>query len=203
MIAYGECITGILHENEDNILIDNKRHLYAIADGVTTSSLGKGSIASKKAVKYLSKLFDGNLKRTIEKVNRKICEDKTTNKKIGETTLTAVYFNGNFLECCWVGDSLAFLVRNDKLMKIAKKYKPVQALGYKKVNIRSTNVKIKKGDYVILTSDGITDVLNEDEILNIVKVGKKPKLIVKKLIEESTKKPKAYDDKSAIVVLVE
>jgi len=87
IISFGETEKGEDHlENEDAILVDDKLKLYAVVDGVTLPYGGKE--AAKRAIKYLKFYFKDDLKKAIENVNKKICENKTKNQEIGSTTLT-------------------------------------------------------------------------------------------------------------------
>jgi len=60
---------------------------------------------------------------------------------------------------------------------------------------------LQKGDYVIFSTDCVTDALDNKEILAIVKKHKEPKDIVNYLIKETKKKPRFYKDDLSVIVL--
>ncbi len=207
IVSFGKTEKGEDHlENEDTILIDDELRLYAVADGVSLPYGGKK--ASKKAIEYLKFYFRGNLKEAIKIVNRKVYEDKIKDQEIGHTTLTAVHIKEKTLEVGHVGDSYAFIIRKNKIREITT---PdgirgtgilTQAVGQQNINVHFYEEILEKGDYIILSTDGITDVLKNEEILDIVKKYKKPKDIVETLIKETKRKSRSYkDDLSVIVIL--
>ena len=208
LISFGISAKGEDHqENEDNFLIDEKLKLFAVADGVTIPKGGK--IAAEKTIEYLQKLFEGDLKKTVENVNRKLAEEKYAAGFEGYTTLIVAFFNNKALQLCSVGDSPALLVRNGniKCLTIIDRYPGttglVQVIGQDLVHAHSTKKMIENGDCLILATDGITDVLSEIEILKIVEKNKKPEAIARALVENAKKKQQAYnDDKTVVVVSV-
>jgi protein phosphatase len=206
IISFGKTEKGEDHlENEDIILVDNELKLYTVADGVTLPYGGKQ--ASERAIKYLKSYFKGDLKKAIGDINKKICDDKTKNPNIGSTTLTSVFVKGKTINIGHVGDSYAFIIKKNKIKEITS---PdgirgtgilLQTIGQSNINIHFYEEPLQKGDYVILSTDGITDILDNKEILSIVKKYKKPKDIVENLINETKKKPRAYKDDLGIIVI--
>ncbi|NIM47428.1 MAG: SpoIIE family protein phosphatase [Candidatus Aenigmarchaeota archaeon] len=208
LISFGKTEKGEDHlENEDAILIDNKKRFYAVADGVSLPYGGKE--AAERAIKYLKSCFKSDLKKAINFTNKKICEDKLKNPTIGHTTLTAVLIQEKTLKIGHVGDSYAFIVRKNRIKEITM---PdgirgtgilTQAIGQSSIEVHSYEKSLQKGDYIIISSDGIIDILKNKEILNIVKKYKKSKDIVNSLIKETKKKLSPYkDDLSVIVILL-
>jgi len=207
--SFGKTEKGEDHlENEDAILIDDKPRLYAVADGVTLPYGGKE--AAQRAIKYLKSCFKGNLKKAIEIINRKIFDEKKENPEIGHTTLTSVLIKEKNVEIGHVGDSYALIVRKNKIRELTIPDGVrgtsilLQAIGQSYVDVHIYKETLEKGDYIILSSDGVTDVLKNKEILNAVKKFKKPKDIVNSLIKKTKNKPRIYrDDLSVIVLLVQ
>lgn len=205
--SYGKSVQGKDHfENEDNLLIDEKLGLFAVADGVTIPRGGRE--ASEKVMKHIRKLFSGDLKKAIEEANRKFVEEKYRESFEGYTTVVAAHLDGNILRVCNVGDSPAFLLRNGKIEilsrinRISETNSLTQAMGQDFVNVHSSEVKIETGDYIMLMTDGVTDVLGEIEIVDIANKFKNPKAIVEKIIKEVGKKPKDYDDDRTIITIM-
>lgn len=107
-------------ENQDAFFIDDKLHLYAVADGL--GGLPEGALASSLAVQHLQENFgnhSGNgipdYKKLFYFINKKITDK---GRKISEetgigTTLTVVKLNGEEMAIGHVGDSSVFLFRAD------------------------------------------------------------------------------------------
>ena len=113
IVSFGDTKKGTDNiENEDSMLIDDARNLYAIADGVTIPEGGKE--ASSRAVTYLENIFVNELKKAIEHVNDKILEDKNS-LPIGYTTIVASAIKSSILEVANVGDTPAFLIRGNTI----------------------------------------------------------------------------------------
>jgi protein phosphatase len=208
IVSFGKSVQGKDHlENEDNFLIDEKLKIFAVADGVSIPRGGRE--ASQKVLKYLKELFVGDLKEAVEGANKKFVEEKNSEFFEGYTTIAAVHIKENLLEACSVGDSPIFLSRNDKLEtltfldKIAGTSTLSQAIGEEFIDVHSVERELKERDCIILTTDGITDVLSQREIFDIIKKLEGPKEIVEELIEKAEEKVSGYnDDKTAIVIKV-
>ncbi|MEM5801782.1 MAG: protein phosphatase 2C domain-containing protein [Candidatus Aenigmatarchaeota archaeon] len=114
---YGKSVKGKDHkENEDAFLINKRKNLFAVADGVSNPPGGRE--AAIKSLNYLNKFFKNNLHEAIKKTNIKIIEEKKKNPKIGYTTLTAVNIKNNNLEMAHIGDSSLFLIEENKIKKL-------------------------------------------------------------------------------------
>ncbi|MEM7821843.1 MAG: serine/threonine-protein phosphatase [Candidatus Aenigmatarchaeota archaeon] len=204
ILCFGKSVQGKDHEeNEDNLLIDLELKLFAVADGVTIPKGGKK--AAEKAIKYLKLLFEKDLKGLVEKVNEKILEEMD-NDPVGYTTLAVAYIKNNILQTANIGDSSIFLIR-DKISlltasdRIFGTHALTQAIGQEYLKVDFREEKLKKGDYIILATDGITDVLSEEEIFSAVKNLKEPKKIVDFLIEKAKDRPKVYEDDKTLIVI--
>jgi len=208
VVSFGKSVKGKNHfENEDSLLIDERLRLFAVADGVTME--GGGRAASQRVMKYLKESFKGDLERAMEEMERKYVKESLKEGFKGCTTISAVHLHGNLLKVCNVGDSFVFLFRGGELEILTRVDKVlgtsilIQAIGRRPISIYSVENELKEGDYIILATDGITDVLNWMEIVDIIKKFKDPKDIVGEMMREVEKKFKAYDDdKTAIVIRV-
>jgi protein phosphatase len=204
--SFGKSVQGKDHlENEDNFLINEKLRLFAVADGVSIPKGGRE--ASSKTISYLKEFFEGDLKKAVEKANKIFVKEKMEECFEGYTTLTAAHFEGDTLKICNVGDSPAFLFDGEKiemltlLDAIPGTSSLTQAIGEEFINIHSNEIKIKKGDYVILATDGITNVLDEIEIVECIKKFKEPKDIIEEIIKKAEEKIKDYDDDKTVIVI--
>jgi serine/threonine protein phosphatase PrpC len=206
IISYGASVKGEDHEeNEDTILVEDKLGLYAVADGVTMPY--GGGPASRLAIVSLRSLFKGDLAEAIPQINRTVLEEKKKDPGIGSSTLTAAQLTDGCVRIAHAGDSSAFLVRESSMIL---KTTPQNREGFLTNTIGECfegatlyNKEIKSGDYLILATDGVTAVLNHDEIVDIVTRQKEPKRIVEYSLREIGRRPRQYrDDRSMVIVRV-
>ncbi len=203
--SLGKTIKGNDHEeNEDAILVDDDLKLYAVADGVSIPKGGKK--AALKTTKYLKLFFKEDLKGLVERVNEKILEEMDKDP-IGYTTVAVACVINNALQVANIGDSPVFLVRKDKINtlsssdRLLETHSLLRAIGQENIEVHFNEVELLSGDYVILATDGITDVLDEKEITLATKELKTPEKIVNFLIKGAKERPKAYEDDKSIIVI--
>jgi len=149
---------------------------------------------------------DNNLIDFCKKLNTKIIDISLSNssyKGMG-TTFNAVFIIKNFAKILNIGDSRTYLIRKNKIFRITKDHSLIQeemdkgiidkeeidkiipkniitkAIGIKE-NIEPDIyfLNLEKKDRLILVTDGIHDLLSDNEIFTIMKKGK---------IESSTEK---------------
>ncbi len=206
IVSYGASIKGEEHkENEDTILVEDKLGLYAVADGVTMPY--GGGPATRLAISSFRSLFKGDLAETILQVNTTVLDEKKKSPRIGSSTLTAAHLADGNVRIAHAGDSSAFLIReNAMILKTAAQNREgflTNTIGEYFEGATLYNQEIKSGDYLILATDGVTAVLNHDEIEDIVTRQKEPKKIVEYSLREIGRRPRQYrDDRSMVVVEV-
>ena len=147
------------------------------------SSLDKISDINKKLLNIPS-VISKELKNTISK--------DSTRSGMG-TTLTTVVLHNNSLRVVHVGDSRAYLIRDKQIKAITKDQTYIQSLidnneitleeakthpqrslllqaidGLTEATAFIENVEIITGDKLVLCSDGLTSVVSDQEILEIV-----------------------------------
>jgi len=132
---------------------------------------------------------------SIKKANKDIFDFSNTDEKLSGmgTTVTACFITESFIHVANVGDSCCFAVRNNEIKKITKDHSLVQELvdngsisekeadNHPKKNIITralgTNGTVSvdvfelennEYDLYILCSDGLTNELSREEILNVV-----------------------------------
>ena len=206
MISYGASVKGEDHEeNEDTILVDDNKELYAVADGVTQPH--GGGLASRFAIETLRSIFKEDLEETIEQVNKTIMDEKRKTPRIGSTTLTVAHVKESRLDIGHVGDSSALVIRDSQmLLRTVPQSRDgllTNVIGEYFRGVQSYKQDVESGDYIVLATDGVTAVLNEDEIVDLVATAKEPKRIVENGLREIGNRPREYrDDRSMIVVRV-
>ena len=203
--SHGISLKGTVHPKEDEILVNDEKSLYAVADGVTLSSRGSGGVASQLAIYYLSKFFNYNIKETLEKLNNEICELRVTDKSIGETTLTSAHIKGHRIDVASVGDSSAFIASPSAIRKITQddsfNFGLTQVIGARGLVVHSYNENLQRNDCVILATDGITSVLGPHEMLGIAANLRGSKQICEAILDKVNSTPKDYDDDKSIIVI--
>jgi protein phosphatase len=205
--AYG-CtdIGNIRVKNEDYFIIQD--NLFVVTDGVGGSNAGE--IASKLAAitivdilknvnwekfnkKYLSIHCIQLIKDAIEKTNQIVYKKSKENeslKDMGTTIVLAVFQEPNFMHLANIGDSRAYLFRDNLLRLLSKDHtftaklvddgvitnEEVRKHPYRNVLTKSIGIKasvepyhnvikVEQGDMILLCSDGLWDSLSEDEII--------------------------------------
>ena len=203
--AFGKSVKGADHQfDEDSMLIDKKKNLFAVADGVTHPHGGKE--AAVRSCKYLQKLFKGDLRECFKKINVQILKDKEK-VVIGYTTLTAVYFEETLLKVANVGDSPAYLANGDRIFRLTGNDRIFgtsslsQAIGQENINVHYEEDKFGIGSYVVILTDGVTDMLNKDEIFYLIKKHKIPRNIVSAILKKVAERPPVYNDDKTVIVL--
>jgi len=124
--------------NEDSVLADPERGLWAVADGMGGHEAGE--IASTMVTDALRCLpeardIDDLTSRAVEslrEVNRELialarAEDRETQSTIGTTVVGLAIADGSF-RCFWMGDSRAYRVRDGAIMRITHDHSLVQEL---------------------------------------------------------------------------
>ena len=178
--------------NEDNSLVDSELGLYVVADGV--GGLDKGEVASDLTCQLIHKSIKQGLSlvAAIEATHQMILAQIQTNdeKKGMASTVIAALFRGNVYEIAWVGDSRAYLwdgelklisrdhsylelllvnghLTSDEFKDHPNKNIISQALGInrKDLSISTNKGTLEKGQILLLATDGLYDVVNENIII--------------------------------------
>ncbi|MGR6835723.1 Stp1/IreP family PP2C-type Ser/Thr phosphatase [Syntrophomonas erecta] len=202
MIVVGVSETGLVREkNEDSYLIDEKRGIFVVCDGMGGHK--GGEVASRLAIDIFRETAEqdqGNnpiviLNTAIKKANRTIYEQAKSNPYLDDmgTTVTAAMITDYFMTIANVGDSSIYIIRGKNIRKITRDHTLAEqmlnkglinedqirgnsynhiltrALGIElQVTIDNFQEQLMPGDYVLLCSDGLTDMLTDDEILAII-----------------------------------
>lgn len=127
--------------------------------------------------------------------NEKICEEMQTIKESIGTTASFMYFEKNHFTLCNLGDSPIFRVRDGKLEEIYEEHteRKIREAIYGKNNVSRKlpltmylgilpdeeelepyvyEDEMFNGDIYLACSDGLTDMVSESEILNILSIDK-------------------------------
>lgn len=142
--------------------------------------------------KYLERLTQ-QLHTAVVEAQQKMCTDKMG------TTMVCLYFSGRYVYVCNVGDSRAYRLRDGEFFQIShdhtdkrpgvdgKKATLTQHLGYgqNEIEIEPYIAKgaLKKGDKYLLCSDGLTDMLTNFEICDIMLRNEDTEACVRELVQ--------------------
>lgn len=205
--SFGKSVKGKDHrENEDSLLVNDEKRLYAVADGVTIPSGGR--ICAKKAVIYLEKFFKDNLWRAFLSTNKKIFRERSLHEHIGFSTLTAVHISTEEMTRAFfahLGDSVAYMIKEGHIEKITVDHKfggaLYQAIGVRDVEPQFVEKNLKSKTFVLLMTDGISDVIKIKEIYDIVNEESNVVNIVERVVERAESKFSPYRDDKTIVCI--
>lgn len=208
---------------------DKKRRVFGVFDGLGGED--RGEVASFYAAKILHK-FD--LSKKIEKyynnANEVICglRNKNSSKVIGTTAVLMDIKKGRFV-CSNIGDSRAYIIRNDEITQLSydhtsmqmlidtgvmtkeelinSKYKNTlsQCLGTSEDEVIispyiAKSEHLKDGDIFLLCSDGLTGSLSDEEIKDIIL--SEPKRKVRKTLYKLAEENGAKDNITMIILYV-
>ena len=201
-VAHKTDVGLVRKKNEDSFYIDDKLNLLIIADGVGGHQAGE--VASQMAVKIIPAMIKEILKKedriqdqileAVYKTHEDIliaAEDSLLNGM--GTTLVLAFYIDNKIYITHVGDSRAYLVRQNKLELVTEDHSVVfqllktgeltqeeaqhhplkhmitQSLGNKSHIFPDINCFTwSKGDYLLLCSDGLTDMVEDKKIEEII-----------------------------------
>ena len=201
---------------EEDLRSANKA-LYAVSDGMGGEDLGE--LASWITVRSLSPAKIPEVKKSateaIARANDEICSEIRENggRRIG-ATLVMLYIDDKKAISCNVGDSRAYLFRDQSLIQISEDHNEAmqmvrmgiiskeeaenhhsrhalsQHLGIFKDELLiepyfSDEISLEKGDMFLLCSDGLTDMVTDEEICRSITEFKAPSKIGEALKEKA------------------
>jgi PPM family protein phosphatase len=161
-----------------------------LASSTTVAILAQVDTNKEKLEDLESKLIE--IPKVITKELKNAINKDSSRAGMG-TTLTAAVIQENFLKISHVGDSRAYLVRNKQISRITKDQTYIQSLidnneiteseaknhpqrslllqaidGITESIPVITSIEILENDKILLCSDGLTNVVTDEEILEIV-----------------------------------
>ena len=181
--------------NEDSVLEDLAHGLWIVADGVGGN--GNGDVASQMAVQSIERQLrqGAPLVEAIQHANNTLVDAMDGNPELAgmATTVVACRFEAGHYELAWVGDSRAYLINAEGMMPLSSdhnrandlyqqgeissdqkdthqgRHELTQALGQLTLNKIPKNLgELHDGDCLLLCTDGLSGVLAEQEICQIV-----------------------------------
>ncbi|HXF71000.1 MAG TPA: Stp1/IreP family PP2C-type Ser/Thr phosphatase [Actinomycetota bacterium] len=200
---------GLVRErNEDGYLV--RPPLFAVADGM--GGHRGGEVASRLALETLERPTEAPLAERIREANRVVYERSIIDRSVAGmgTTLTAAVLEGDRLRLAHVGDSRAYLLREGRLERLTEDHTMVRRMveegrlteqeaawhPYRSVLTRALGtepdvpvdeavVEVRPGDRVLLCTDGLTSMLEEERIAELLRTTPDPQAAADRLVEEA------------------
>jgi PPM family protein phosphatase len=213
--------------NEDSFMAEDP--LFAVADGMGGHQ--GGEVASRVALETIGSAADGgsDLASVVREANRAVFTRASEDPGLAGmgTTLTAVLVDGDRLHVAHVGDSRMYLLRDGRLERVTKDHTVVEnlveegrltpkeasihpqrsiltrALGVEEdVRVDETDVDVVPGDRVLLCSDGLTGMVEDEDIVRILTERRDPQGASDALVEAANEAG-GQDNITAVVLDVE
>jgi len=195
--------------NEDSYLVVEP--LYAVADGM--GGHRGGEVASSLALETVQGMFErreGSLAEQVAEANRAVFDRSQNDRKVSGmgTTLTAAQVDGNRVHLVHVGDSRAYLLRGGELTQVTEDHTLVhrmvmegeiseeeaethphrsiltRALGVdQNIQVDEGDLEVAPGDRLLLCTDGLTGMVPEGQIREILLESRDPQEAVDKLVK--------------------
>jgi protein phosphatase len=185
----------VRQRNEDSFLVDLRRDVFAVADGI--GGLPGGDVASQTAIAAVRTLLADNDADTLENLPALVASAHAAVLDAGQkfgpngigTTLTLAHLAEGVAHIAHVGDSFAFLVRGGRCRALTREhnienerdnlltlsaYPPAYRYALTRVVGQVTGVepeifeeKLRAGDRLVLATDGLTDLLEAKDVAAI------------------------------------
>jgi len=235
----GRTDVGIIRSgNEDNFLMVPDRGIFVVADGMGGHAAGE--VASEMAVRFVAREL-GSLKglsddqmadrmrTSIRAANGAIFQRTLTEhdkRGMGTTVTVLVLYDTRFL-IGQVGDSRAYLYRDQKLMQLTKDHSyvqeqvdagyltPEQARSHPYSNVITRCVgansdvmpdvylgTVKPRDLFLIASDGLTGMLEDPQLAELMAGDRMPQEQVDDLITEANRHG-GLDNITAIIIRID
>jgi protein phosphatase len=185
-------------ENEDSAYV--RAPIFVVADGMGGAQAGE--VASRIAIETFQEGLprsgtpEAQLAELVRDANQRIYDrSRTEQGRAGMgTTLTAAYLADGNLAIAHVGDSRAYLLRNDQLTRLTQDHSLVdelvrqgklteaqaaehpqrsiitRALGPEAdVEVDTFSYPMRGGDVLLLCSDGLTSMVSEERVAEIIR----------------------------------
>lgn len=207
--------------NEDSYTASEP--LFAVADGMGGHQ--GGEVASSLALEVIGK-GDGTLEELVREANDAVYRRAAQDPGLAGmgTTLTVLLADGDVLRLAHVGDSRAYLLRDGNLRRLTKDHTVVErlvdegrltpqeaeihpqrsiltrALGVDEaLQVDQAAIEPRAGDRLLLCSDGLTGMVDEDRIAGILAENADPQAAADALVEAANEAG-GQDNITAIVL---
>jgi protein phosphatase len=201
---------GLVRSNNEDAYL-TAPPLFAVADGMGGHRAGE--VASAGAIRTLQKEAGhdtDSLVAAVQSANRAVHAEAAANPDLSGmgTTITAMMTTSNSAQIVHVGDSRAYLLRDGRLRRLTQDHTVVDRLAREgkipaeevdrhpqrsvleralgvgpEVDVDVQLLDLRPGDRLLLCTDGLTSMLDDDEIREILLREKDPQTAAQALID--------------------
>lgn len=166
-------------KNDDfSAFVQDENGTYlALSDGIGGAPYGEvfSKLACAESLTALA--AKKNATEAIAYANEFCCRVRSaiTDRGSGATLLLAAVSNDGSVDVGWVGDSLLFHIRGEKIAQINEPDRVAganalaSAIGMPETRIYTTSLSLESEDYLVLASDGVHEHLEPARILSLLK----------------------------------
>lgn len=185
-------------DSDEQVFGGSKDVLVGVFDGIGGEENGEVAsfIAAKTLARFDSHVPDGDWNIPLNEMNHRINDYAKMHQPCNMgSTAAMVFISQGFAEICNLGDSPIYLYSNGKLCKISKDHTELQRaldMNIKDINFDSSSfhknrltkylgirspelnphvvvdIELNDGDVLLLCSDGLTNMVPEDEIEQMI-----------------------------------
>jgi serine/threonine protein phosphatase PrpC len=211
-------------QNEDSVGWNEASGLYFVADGM--GGHASGDVASRIVKEtLLGNALNLPLRAAVKRAHEEVAQaaaDNPVHSNMG-STVVATRIADRHAEIVWVGDSRAYLWRGQELRQLTRDHSYLEVLrqqenlseaqlrGHPNKNLVTqtlgigapepsvTTEPLRKGDWLLLCSDGLNDELEDGEIARILRTHAAPDAAADALIDAALARG-GHDNVSAVIV---
>jgi serine/threonine protein phosphatase PrpC len=216
--------TGTREENQDALGWDLDHQLWFVADGMGGHARGQDASRLVKET-LLGQIGTMDLAAAVLKAHEVV---RDAAAKDGEeqgmgSTVVCAQIKAQVCRVVWVGDSRAYLWRRPSLRRLTRDHSFVEALlqtedlsetqqrNHPNASVvlqtlgmgtpvpSENSITVRRGDWILLCSDGVAVELRDNEIASILESSNDPQQAAQHLIDEVLKRG-ARDNTSVIVI---
>jgi len=248
IVSYAISDTGMVRtRNEDSYYRSDELNLYVVADGM--GGHRGGDVASRLAVEEIERAVrewspedeneithtdgarppaESKLLVALKRANAKIWQESTSNpeRRGMGTTATSVLMENSEATIAHVGDSRAYLIRENVIKQITEDHSWVneqvkagfitseeakthrlknlitRSLGHEAdVKVDVVRLKAEQSDLFLLCSDGLTNLVEDEEMQNLL-IGLDPDSALKRMVELANERG-GHDNITAVMIKVQ
>ena len=212
-IGHATDVGRVREGNEDAFLVDERMGLVALADGMGGHRAGE--VASATALEALrANVASGvPIREAITTANAAVYAKASTDETLngmGTTVTAGTVAAGDTLVVGHVGDSRAYLLRDGELRRITEDHSlveelvrggrltteqaaihPQRSIITRAVGIDPTvdvdvyPIRLRVGDRVVLCSDGLTDMVRDDDLGGVLRRERDPRRAAAQLVADA------------------